>query len=126
MISAYLLMDEAHLSDAQASAARAAGADWQIVSARNGRQIVSAIAPEAMVQPMLALLAPFHPVLVGVWPLDPGCDGEGKPLPCLPTTFDPATVPAFLDAMPDDPPGVRPTAPADVVRWAGWQERVFP
>lgn len=114
MISAYLIMDEARLSDAQASAARSVGADWQIVNARNGRQIVNAIAPAEMVQPLLTMLAAYHPSLVGVW----GIDGFA-------TILDPASFPAFVDAMPDVAPGVRPTEPADIVQWAGWVERVF-
>lgn len=123
-ISAYLIMDEATLPEASAEAARNAGGEWVIVHRREGRQLVSCIAPLAMVGALMTMLAPFGPILVGVWTID------GEPVDGFPVN-----VAAFLAAMPDDctatgaddpPTTMRPDSPRDVCCWAGWMPRRFP
>lgn len=122
-ISAYLIMDEATLPEAGAAAARAAGGEWAIVNRRGGRQLVSCLAPAGMIPPLLSMLHPYHPVLVGVW------DVDGAQV-----SFDRAQLPAYIEVMPDDitstgadsPPVLtRPTVARDVCAWAGWAERVM-
>lgn len=122
-ISAYLLTDVVTLPTATADAARAAGAEWYVVHIRNGRQLVSCLAPPSVVAAMLVLLAPYNPVLIGTW----GQDGE----PILAPTS--STKAAFIEAMPDVTVATsadtftasRPTAARDICHWSGWTERRF-
>jgi hypothetical protein len=122
-VSAYLIMDEATLSEASAAAAHKAGGEWVVVNKRNGRQLVSCLAPAEMVPALLQMLAPHHPILVGTWDSDGVC-----------ADLDPAQLAAYVEVMPDDctstgadtlPIHARPTAPRDVCLWAGWAERLF-
>jgi hypothetical protein len=122
-ISAYLIMDDATLPEASAEVARKAGGEWVIVNKRNGRQLVSCLAPTEMIPALMQMLTPYHPSLVGVWDL------EGM---CL--SIDPAQILPYIDVMPDlvtstgaDTPATlsRPTVARDVCFWAGWGERCF-
>ena len=122
-ISAYLIMDEATLSEASAEAARKAGGEWVIVNRRNGRQLVSCLAPAEMIPALMQMLAPYAPALVGVW------DQDGINLSIDPVQLDNyvAVMPDLCEsAGPDSPPTLtRPTVPKDVCFWAGWDERRF-
>lgn len=123
-ISAYLSMNEARLTNEQTEAARAAGGEWVIVSVRDGRQLVSCLAPEPLIQALMGMLAAHHPRLLGVW------DIAGQPL------LDyPVRTAEYLTLMPDVVVSVdadslpilsRPTVARDVCLWAGWAERSFP
>lgn len=127
-ICAYLVMNEARLSEEATLAARAAGGEWVIVNVRGGRQLVSCLAPVEMIPALLAMLASYDPVLVGAW------DDGGVPVPGYEVT--PATAAEYLTVVPDDiatPPDAdtpgarsRPTEARDCTSWAGWVERVFP
>lgn len=120
-ISAYLAMDSVALTPEQSLAAQQAGGEWVIVHARNGRQLVSALAPEDKIPGLLALLAPYHPRLLGVW------DEQGVALVAYPVRTA-----EYIEVMPDDitagdPPILtRPTEARDVCGWAGWLPRQFP
>lgn len=122
-ISAYLIMDDATLPEASAEAARKAGGEWLIVNRRNGRQLVSCLAPAEMIPALMGMLAPYHPALVGVWDVDGVC-----------VSLDETQIAPYIEAMPNDivsggadgvPVLTRPIVARDVCFWAGWSERLF-
>lgn len=122
-ISAYIVMNEATLPEASARMARDAGGEWIIANVRGARQLVSCLAPLEMIPALLALLAPYAPVILGVW------DQSGAAVAGYP--FDAAR---YLEVAPDvytdtgaDSPSVcaRPSVPVDCYQWAGWAPRVM-